>query len=232
MKEPLLRRRASSASAADAGRANHQISYVKCPSCKQVEQTGVGVSTHVGPEVWEQAECDAVIVEVPDRPGVKLPRAKQAIPPAVRRAVMARDHHWPLDGAQTVHRTFRSTYVLLASYSLQWVERSVDVANVSTHVGPAVITEGPYPAGGDAAPSTREPPLRSLVVERRSLRRMQMRARLNASLRTPSHARARLTFVSSSISNRTVFDVECVLVGSDCAHSKEFEKTASSLCSP
>src|SRR6187399_3389338 len=42
----------------DPGRANHQIGFVICESCRRGWQQGRGELIHVGPEVLAMAECD------------------------------------------------------------------------------------------------------------------------------------------------------------------------------
>src|SRR6187399_1007811 len=88
----------------DPGRASHQIAFTVCESCRRVKQQGCGQLIEVGPEVLEMAECDAQYIghvdahvgaqndESPcDHARAILARASQTIPPAVRRAVVARD---------------------------------------------------------------------------------------------------------------------------------------------
>ena len=68
----------------DDGRASHQILVTLCERCGRGQQEGRGLLVAVDAEVVERAACDAQRVEA----GV----AKQDIPPAVRRAVLRRDH--------------------------------------------------------------------------------------------------------------------------------------------
>ena len=68
----------------DPGRASHQIVMTVCEQCGQGQQEGRGLMVPVDAEVVERAECDAQRVEN----GV----TKQDVPPAVRRAVLHRDH--------------------------------------------------------------------------------------------------------------------------------------------
>jgi hypothetical protein len=74
----------------DEGRANYQVALTVCEDCKQGKQQGRGELVDVPPEVVEMAMCD------PQRLGsthVGRPkRAKQDIPPSVRRSVLRRDH--------------------------------------------------------------------------------------------------------------------------------------------
>jgi hypothetical protein len=69
----------------DEGRASHQILMTLCESCGRGQQEGRGVLVPVDAAVVERAECDAQRIH----DGV----AKQDVPPAVRRAVLRRDHH-------------------------------------------------------------------------------------------------------------------------------------------
>jgi RuvA, C-terminal domain len=66
------------------GRASHQIVMTVCEQCGQGQQEGRGLMIPVEAQVVERARCDAQRVEA----GV----AKQDVPPAVRRAVLRRDH--------------------------------------------------------------------------------------------------------------------------------------------
>ena len=100
----------------DPGRANHQIGFVICESCRRAWQQGRGELIHVGPEVLAMAECDAQYIgrvdahvgapgdagspadvgalhhsTLPAHVGGTLTRATQTIPPAIRRLVFRRD---------------------------------------------------------------------------------------------------------------------------------------------
>ena len=92
---------------ADTGRASYQVALTVCEHCGRGEQTGRGEPVEVGPEVVEMALCDVqrigstdVATHVggadaagsPDGEPNKAPRAKQDVPPALRRKVMRRDH--------------------------------------------------------------------------------------------------------------------------------------------
>ncbi len=104
---------------ADAGRASYQISLSVCAQCGSAEQQAGGELVAVGADVIEQARCDgqhlgyiaapaanenAAVTRHDAHMGVQshiharqaLPRpatrAQQTIPPALRRAVLRRDH--------------------------------------------------------------------------------------------------------------------------------------------
>jgi len=68
----------------DSGRASHQIVMSVCEQCGQGQQEGRGRMLPVEPTVVERAACDAQRLEA----GV----ARQDVAPAVRRAVLRRDH--------------------------------------------------------------------------------------------------------------------------------------------
>jgi hypothetical protein len=74
----------------DAGRASHQIALTLCEECGRGTQDGGGVTVDVPASTVERAQCDAQHVGRVD--GVSPIRAKQDIPPAVRRLVCRRDH--------------------------------------------------------------------------------------------------------------------------------------------
>jgi hypothetical protein len=98
----------------DEGKSSYQVSLCVCLECGRGAQLAAGELVPVAPEIATMAECDgqnlgaigtATIdanrtaandahVDAPDNSahaGVTLPRAKQTIPPAQRRAVMQRD---------------------------------------------------------------------------------------------------------------------------------------------
>jgi hypothetical protein len=93
----------------DPGRGSYQVSLTVCEKCRHAEQHGHGEPISVTVEVAEMAECDAQHLpthvgarqsgEAGDLEGVEphaaspgtRARATQAVPPAVRRAVVARD---------------------------------------------------------------------------------------------------------------------------------------------
>lgn len=69
----------------DEGRASHQILLTLCEHCGRGQQEGRGELMPVDAEVIERAACDAQRI---DSAGA----ARQDVPPAVRRAVLRRDH--------------------------------------------------------------------------------------------------------------------------------------------
>ena len=77
----------------DLGRSSYQVVLSVCPACSAGRQAGNGQLVRVGPEVVEMARCDAQ--HVPDESVAGHAhvhkRAKQDIPPALRRAVLLRD---------------------------------------------------------------------------------------------------------------------------------------------
>jgi hypothetical protein len=99
----------------DEGRSSYQIALTICATCGVGRQDTSGDPVRVGAEIVEMANCDAQHIGYTDlRPandaGSRPPatdanttnkdahvgavaRAKQAIPPALRRAVLRRDHH-------------------------------------------------------------------------------------------------------------------------------------------
>jgi hypothetical protein len=87
---------------ADAGRANYQVALMVCEQCGRGWQEGKGDAVEVGPEIVEMAACDAQHIgrlhrspapatHVGEEPAAKSVRARQDIPPAVRREVTRRD---------------------------------------------------------------------------------------------------------------------------------------------
>lgn len=99
----------------DAGRASYQVALNVCAGCGRSEQQAGGELVPVGAEVVEMARCDGQQLGYINAPaadentgagddgarahvGVKgrangaSTRAKQTVPPAVRRAVLRRDH--------------------------------------------------------------------------------------------------------------------------------------------
>lgn len=98
----------------DDGRASYQVAITLCEACARATQTGSGEPQLISPEIAEMACCDAQRIEhaqlandtavgthvggdlshkgsQPRRP--RQGRAVQTVPPAVRRAVLLRDHH-------------------------------------------------------------------------------------------------------------------------------------------
>jgi hypothetical protein len=82
----------------DEGRSSYQIALSVCPQCSSARLLANGQLVPVGPEVVEKAQCDAQ--HLPSLDQAKTPdlsahvgeRAKQDVPPALRRAVIHRDH--------------------------------------------------------------------------------------------------------------------------------------------
>jgi hypothetical protein len=68
----------------DEGRSSYQLAITVCDDCGRGFQQGHGELTKVGEEIVEMAKCDAQ--------RIGCTRAKQGVPPSVRRAVMRRDH--------------------------------------------------------------------------------------------------------------------------------------------
>jgi hypothetical protein len=70
--------------------ARYQVAIMTCPGCKRGWQDGGGVTVEMTPAALETALCDAQHIGSLD--GEVIERAKQDIPPAVRRKVHRRDH--------------------------------------------------------------------------------------------------------------------------------------------
>jgi len=99
--------------APDENRTIHRISYEMCPSCRQGAQLAAGERIPVAAEILAMAACDGEHIGVREvrpanenqappateplstpRPSVThMGRARQAVPPALRRAVLLRDRH-------------------------------------------------------------------------------------------------------------------------------------------
>jgi hypothetical protein len=95
------------------GRSMHRITYEMCPICGRGAQLAVGERVPVADDVLNMAACDGEHIDVPSRqpanenrapnatepdgvpsnPMTHMGRARQAVPPALRRAVLLRDHH-------------------------------------------------------------------------------------------------------------------------------------------
>jgi hypothetical protein len=80
----------------EPGRANYQIALSVCEECGRGWQQGRGEMVEVGSEVVEMASCDAQhLGRIQSGPaahvGARATRARQDVPPAVRRLVMRRD---------------------------------------------------------------------------------------------------------------------------------------------
>jgi hypothetical protein len=72
----------------DAGRASYQIALTVCERCGRGEQHAAGEKVPVDKVAVEMAQCDAQELGRVGEAG----RATQDVPPAVRRAVLHRDH--------------------------------------------------------------------------------------------------------------------------------------------
>jgi hypothetical protein len=84
---------ANEAHADQQGRANYQVAITLCPSCRVAIQSGRGEPIQVSPDIVAMAECDAQLIPDPHaRSTDHPPRATQTIPPALRRAILRRDH--------------------------------------------------------------------------------------------------------------------------------------------
>jgi hypothetical protein len=75
----------------DQGRANYQLAVTTCEHCAQGFQQGAGEVLLVEPEIVEMAKCDAQELGSVSGPHAGA-HATQAIPPALRRRVLRRDH--------------------------------------------------------------------------------------------------------------------------------------------
>ncbi|MCB9561145.1 MAG: HNH endonuclease [Kofleriaceae bacterium] len=73
------------------GRAAYQLALTICPSCERATQTGGGRAIEVPAHTAARARCDAKVVGNVDAPAVA--KATPTIPPRIRAAVIARDHH-------------------------------------------------------------------------------------------------------------------------------------------
>ncbi len=69
----------------------HQIALTVCVDCKRGWQDAVGRPIEVSPAAIESARCDAIELDRVD--GAAPALAQRTIPAAVRRMVLARDHH-------------------------------------------------------------------------------------------------------------------------------------------
>ena len=89
----------------DEGRASYQIALSVCPECRQGAQQASGELVSVGAETVAMADCDGQYLQLLAAPTANGNaghseaarahmggRARQAIPPATRRAVLRRDH--------------------------------------------------------------------------------------------------------------------------------------------
>jgi hypothetical protein len=89
----LLMARQVLGGSADEGRASYQLTVTVCESCARTTQTGCGEPIAISPEIAGMARCDAQKLGHPSSSGTRSQRASQTIPPAIRRAVLQRDHH-------------------------------------------------------------------------------------------------------------------------------------------
>jgi hypothetical protein len=94
----LLMARGALGGPTDEGRSSYQVALTVCEACGRGYQQAKGELVEVGSEVVEMAECDAQHVGNPhvgagtgEVTDAKRPRARQSIPPAIRREVMRRD---------------------------------------------------------------------------------------------------------------------------------------------
>ena len=81
---------------ADEGRSSYQIALSVCPDCGAARQSAGNRSVPVDSSVVEMARCDGQCFTLEPAPAsahvdAAAPRAKQSIPPALRRAVLHRD---------------------------------------------------------------------------------------------------------------------------------------------
>jgi hypothetical protein len=80
----------------DGGRASYQVALDVCEACQRTMQRADGELIEVSNVVSDMAGCDAQRLphaHVGELPTESPARAKQDIPPAVRRDVLRRDHH-------------------------------------------------------------------------------------------------------------------------------------------
>ncbi|RYZ03966.1 MAG: HNH endonuclease [Myxococcales bacterium] len=81
---------------ADDGRASYQIALDVCEQCQRARQLADGERIDVSPTAAAMASCDAQQLpraHVGSAQQASTERATQAVPPAVRRAVLRRDRH-------------------------------------------------------------------------------------------------------------------------------------------
>ncbi|RYZ05527.1 MAG: HNH endonuclease [Myxococcales bacterium] len=79
----------------DEGRASYQVALDVCEDCQRARQLADGELIDVSPTVHAMAHCDAQRLSDAHvgAPQHSPARATQAVPPAVRRAVLRRDRH-------------------------------------------------------------------------------------------------------------------------------------------
>jgi len=91
-KQAVYRRILEGGAASEAkDRAPYQVAVTTCIECKRGWQDGGGETVEMSPAAVETALCDAEHIGSLD--GESADRAKQDVPPAMRRKVKARDHH-------------------------------------------------------------------------------------------------------------------------------------------
>ena len=77
------------------GRSSYRVSYQVCPACGRGAQIANGELVAVTPDVLAMATCDGesigLPVEAANSTATHVGRARQAVPPALRRAVLTRD---------------------------------------------------------------------------------------------------------------------------------------------
>jgi 5-methylcytosine-specific restriction endonuclease McrA len=96
----------------DDGRSSYRVSYQVCPACSRGAQVAGGELVSVGADILATAACDGESMNLQPAPAgnesstaaandaaaarpsaTHVGRARQAVPPALRRAVLARDRH-------------------------------------------------------------------------------------------------------------------------------------------
>ena len=95
----------------DDGRSSYRITYQVCPACGRGAQVACGELVAVAPDILDMAACDGECIQLQPAPAADesraaaandteaaacattthVGRARQAVPPALRRAVLARD---------------------------------------------------------------------------------------------------------------------------------------------
>lgn len=88
----LMARRVLATGGQADGRASYQVAINVCERCQEAYQQAGPDRVHVGSEVAEMAKCDGEVVPSA-HVGTTVRRARQSIPPAVRRLVLRRDGH-------------------------------------------------------------------------------------------------------------------------------------------
>jgi 5-methylcytosine-specific restriction endonuclease McrA len=88
----LLARHVLAGGAQADGGASYQVAINVCERCQEAYQQAGPDRVHVGGEVAQMAKCDGEVVPSA-HVGTTVKRARQSIPPAVRRLVLRRDGH-------------------------------------------------------------------------------------------------------------------------------------------